>query len=121
MSEFIHQNKLYYHSVEFALSKIGGIWKMPVLWRLKNKTRRFGEIKGDIPRITDKVLSTQLKELEADGFIIRKVYAQVPPKVEYTLTRRGKKAIKIIEAIRKYGFDLMKDYKVEKTSVRKVK
>lgn len=113
MPEFLYQNKLYYHSVEFALDRIGGTWKMPVLWRLKRKSMRFGEIKKDIPRISDKVLSSQLKMLEKDGFITRKVFAEVPVRVEYSLTARGKRAIKIITSMRNYGTQLMKEYKIK--------
>lgn len=111
MPEFRLKNKKYSHAVEFALEKIGGIWKMPVLWRLKTKPMRFGEIKNDIPNISDKVLSTQLKQLENDGFINRKVIPDTPVKVEYSLTLRGKRAIKMIIVMRKYSTDLVKDFK----------
>lgn len=114
MPEFKYKNKNYSHVVEFALEKIGGIWKMPVLWRLKTKTMRFGEIKKDIPNISDKVLSTQLKQLESDGFINRKVIPDTPVKVEYSLTVRGKRAIKMITVMRKYSTDLVKDFKKNK-------
>lgn len=105
-------SKLYYNPVEFAMDRIGGTWKMPILWRLKDKVMRYGELKKDIPHITHKMLTSQLRELEAEGFIERKVYAVVPPKVEYTITRRGKKAIVIIDTIRNYGLELMKDFGV---------
>lgn len=81
---------------------------MPILWRLKDKVFRFSELKRDIPHITDKMLTSQLRQLEAEGFINRKVYAVVPPKVEYSITDKGKTAIPIIEAIRNYGLELMK-------------
>lgn len=113
MPEFFYQSKLYYNPVEFAMDRIGGTWKMPILWRLDGRVMRYGELKKDIPRITHKMLTSQLRELEAEGFITRKVYPVVPPKVEYSLTRRGKKAIEIIQIIRKYGLDLMKDFGVE--------
>ena len=82
---------------------------MPILWRLKDKTMRYGELKKDIAHITDKMLTTQLRELEEEGFILRKVYAVVPPKVEYSMTKKGKTCIPIIETIRNYGLDLIKD------------
>lgn len=113
MPEFHHNGKLYYNPVEFAMDRIGGTWKMPILWRLKDKVMRYGELKKDIPHITDKMLTSQLRELEAEGFIDRKAFAVVPPKVEYSLTRRGKRAIVMIEAIREYGQELMKEFKVE--------
>ncbi len=108
MPEFIYNGKLYYNPVEFALDRIGGTWKMPILWRLKDKTFRYSELKRSMPRISDKMLTTQLRELENDELIIRKVYAVVPPKVEYSLTKKGSEAIPLIESIRKYGLKLMK-------------
>lgn len=108
MPEFKHEHKLYYTPVEFAMERIGGTWKMPILWRLKDKVMRFSELKRSMPRITDKMLTTQLRELENYGFITRKVYPVVPPKVEYTITEKGMSAIPIIETLRQYGFELMK-------------
>ena len=107
MPEFLYKNKLYYNPVEFAMDRIGGTWKMPILWRLKDRVMRFSALKKDIPRITDKMLTTQLRQLEDEGFIHRKVYAVVPPKVEYSITEKGKTAIPIIETIRNYGLNLM--------------
>jgi DNA-binding HxlR family transcriptional regulator len=119
MPEFIYNNKVYYHPAEFAIDRIGGTWKMSILWRLKDNTMRYSELKKSIQRITDKMLASQLRELEADGFIKRKVYASVPPKVEYTITRRGKKAIEIIHDLRTYGLSLMKDYKIVHKKLQK--
>lgn len=113
MPEFHFNKKLYYNPVEFAMGRIGGTWKMPILWRLKDKVMRYGELKKDIPRITHKMLTSQLRELEEEGFINRKVYPVVPPKVEYSITKRGKKAIPVIETIRTYGLELMKECGVE--------
>lgn len=113
MPEFLYNNKLYYNPVEFAMDRIGGTWKMPILWRLKDKVLRYGELKKSMPRITHKMLTSQLRELEEEGFISRKVYAVVPPKVEYAITERGQNAIVIIDTIRKYGLRLMKEFGVE--------
>ncbi|MCG8326815.1 MAG: helix-turn-helix transcriptional regulator [Chitinophagales bacterium] len=107
MPEFLYDNKLYYNPVEFAMDRIGGTWKMPILWRLKDRVMRFSELKRDIPHITDKMLTSQLKQLAAEGFIHREVYPVVPPKVEYSITEKGKTAIPIIETIRNYGLELM--------------
>ncbi|MDN5202965.1 helix-turn-helix domain-containing protein [Fulvivirgaceae bacterium BMA10] len=109
MPEFRYNGKLYYNPVEFAMDRIGGTWKMPILWRLKDRVMRYSEIKRDIPHISDKMLTTQLRELEADGFIHRKVYPVVPPKTEYSITDHGKKAIPIIDTIRSYGLALMEE------------
>lgn len=121
MPEFLFNSKLYYNPVEFAMDRIGGTWKMPILWRLKDKVMRYGELKKDIPHITHKMLTSQLRELESEGFIERKVYAVVPPKVEYTITKRGKKSIAVIETIRNYGLDLMKEFGVEHDKITKHK
>jgi DNA-binding HxlR family transcriptional regulator len=112
MPDFVFNQKLYYNSVEFAMDRIGGTWKMPILWRLKDRVMRYGELKKDIPHITHKMLTSQLRELEEEGFITRKVYPEVPPKVEYSITERGLSAIPIIETIRNYGLRLMDDFGV---------
>ena len=109
MPEFLYKSKLYYNPVEFAMDKIGGTWKMPILWRLRKKVMRYSELKKDIAHITDKMLTTQLRELEEEGFIHREVYAVVPPKVEYSITEKGKTCIPIIETIRNYGLYLMRE------------
>ena len=114
MPEFLYNGKLYYNPVEFAMDRLGGTWKMPILWRLKDKVMRYGELKKEIPHITHKMLTSQLRELEQEGFITRRVYPVVPPKVEYTITRRGQRAIVIVEAIRNYGLELMKEFGVER-------
>ena len=82
---------------------IGGKWKTVVLWYLRNKTLRFGELKKQIPDITEKMLSIQLKSLEEDGLIKREVFAEVPLRVEYSMTEFGKSLIPILEAVAKWG------------------
>ncbi len=109
MPEFLYNNKLYYNPVEFAMDRIGGTWKMPIIWRLKDRIFRYSELKKDIPHITDKMLTSQLRQLEQEGFIHRKVYAVVPPKVEYSLSEKGRTCIPVVEAIRNYGLYLMEE------------
>lgn len=121
MPEFQYNNKVYQTPVEFAMDRIGNTWKMAILWRLRNKVQRYGELKSEIPRITHKMLSAQLRELEKDGFISRKVYPVVPPKVEYSMTKRGKKAVDVVGVIRDYGSDLMKDLGIEQPRDKKNK
>lgn len=82
---------------------------MPILWRLNKATMRYSELKKTLPHITHKMLSSQLKELEEHGFVSRKVYPVVPPKVEYTITEKGREAIPVIEVFRDYGLKMMKD------------
>ncbi|MBK8196198.1 MAG: helix-turn-helix transcriptional regulator [Lewinellaceae bacterium] len=113
MPEFLYRSKLYYNPVEFALDRIGGAWKMPILWRLNGRVMRYGELKKDIARVTHKMLTAQLRELESDGFITRTVFPVVPPKVEYALTERGMQTIPVIETIRNYGLQLMKESGIE--------
>lgn len=113
MSDFTYEGKLFHNPVEFVLYKIGGTWKMPILWRLREKSMRYGELKKSLSKITDKMLATQLRELEKDGFINRVVYPVVPPHTEYSLTEKGKRAIPIIDVVRKYGLELMKEDGVE--------
>lgn len=117
MPEFLYDGKLYYNPVEFAMDRIGGTWKMPILWRLKDKVLRFSELRKDIPHITDKMLTTQLRELEKEGFIHREVYPVVPPKVEYSITDKGMRAIPIIDTIRQYGLELMDEMGVDHNKV----
>ncbi|MEM9720731.1 MAG: helix-turn-helix domain-containing protein [Bacteroidota bacterium] len=107
MPDFWYNGRVYYNPVEFAVSHLGGLWKMPILWRLQKGTLRYGQLKEDIAHISDKMLSSQLKELVKDGFVKREVYPEVPPKTEYSLTEKGKKSIPIIEVIRTYGLNLM--------------
>ena len=113
MPEFFHDKRLYYTPIEFALNHIGVTWKMPILWRLQEKALRFSELKKDIPHIADKMLTSQLRELESKGMINREVFPVVPPKVEYSLTSKGKKTIPVIETIMKYGYDLIKETGIE--------
>jgi DNA-binding HxlR family transcriptional regulator len=113
MPDFLYQNKRYYNPVEFAMDRIGGTWKMPILWRLKDRVMRYSELKRSLPHIADKMLTSQLRDLEEEGFVVRTVYPVVPPKVEYSLTPLGMSAIPTIDAIRNYGLELMQHYQVE--------
>ena len=79
--------------VEATLALIGGKWKGVVLWHLLQGTLRFNEIRRRLANVTQRMLTNQLRELEMDGFVIRTVYAQVPPKVEYSLSERGRSPV----------------------------
>ncbi len=72
-----------------AVAVIGGKWKLFIVYHLMGGTCRFGELQRRIPGITQQMLTSQLRELEADGIVSRRIYAQVPPKVEYSLTPLG--------------------------------
>ena len=75
--------------INHALNLVGGRWKLLILHKLEPQTRRFSELKKILPHITDRMLTLQLRELEQDGLIARTVFAEVPARVEYTLTDRG--------------------------------
>lgn len=91
-------------SVEAAISLIDGKWKCVILWHLhKQGTLRFNELRRQFPVITQRMLTNQLRELEADGLIDREVYAQVPPKVEYSLSERGRGLETILLALKSWG------------------
>lgn len=99
--------KLYHCAMDITMDFVGGKWKTVVLWYLKNETHRFAELKKMIPDITEKMLSIQLKALEADGLIKRKVHGTKPPvRVEYSLTEFGKTLIPALDAIAKWGRNL---------------
>ena len=89
---------------EMTLSIIGGKWKMLIIWRLgKEGTKRFGELKELIPGVSQKILTSHLRELEEDYLVTRKVYPQVPPKVEYSLTECGMSLLPILESMYVWG------------------
>lgn len=88
----------------YAMSLIDGKWKMHILfWLWKKQVLRYGELKRSLGTITHKMLSTQLKELEADNLIIRKEYPQVPPKVEYSLSEKGLTIMPVLQCLCKWG------------------
>ncbi len=88
----------------YTMSVIGGKWKMIILYLLAEKqTVRFNEMKRQLGGITFKTLSSQLKELEADGMVQRKEYPQVPPKVEYSLTDKAKTLLPVLEQLCDWG------------------
>ncbi|MBH0164918.1 helix-turn-helix transcriptional regulator [Fictibacillus sp. 7GRE50] len=91
-------------SIEYTLQKIGGKWKTVILWHLGiDGTLRYNELRNLLSGVTHKVLSQQLKELEEDGFIDRKSYNTVPPKVEYTLTAFGSTIMPILKQMHEWG------------------
>jgi len=90
-------------SVERTMSLIDGKWKIIVLYKLLRGTLRFNELRRLIPSITQRMLTHQLRELEADGLVVRTVYAQVPPRVEYTLSVRGRSLEPVLMAMKEWG------------------
>ena len=91
-------------SVDYAFKRIGGKYKGRILWYLHDhKTLRYGELSRTLPDVTTKMLTQTLRELEADGLISRKVYHEVPPKVEYALTAMGQELIPFIHYLKQWG------------------
>lgn len=90
-------------SVERTLGLIDGKWKIVILYKLLRGTLRFNELRRLIPGVTQRMLTHQLRELEANGLIVRMVYAQVPPKVEYSLSARGRSLEPVLMALKHWG------------------
>ena len=94
----------------YAMSLIGGKWKMHILfWLWKKEVLRYSELKRTVGKITHKMLSTQLKELEADGLIVRREYPQVPPKVDYSMSERGLTLMPVLQSLCEWGNEHIHD------------
>lgn len=89
--------------VEAALDIIGGKWKSIILFRVLEETRRFNELRRMLPNITQRTLTNQLRELERDGLLRRNVYAEVPPKVEYSITDFGRSLEPVLVALKEWA------------------
>ena len=97
------RRKTYHCPVEATIDVIGGKWKPLILWWLQERTHRFAELRRRMPGITERMLTLQLRELEADGIVDRRVYPTVPPRVEYSLTAYGHSLRAALEAICDWG------------------
>ena len=89
--------------VEVAIAVVGGAWKMTTVKHLSARTHRFGELRRAVGTVTPRVLTRQLRELEQDGIVERRVYAEVPPRVEYSLTPLGKTLSNLVEQLDAWG------------------
>lgn len=89
--------------VEVTLSMIGDKWKILIIRELSGGTRRFGELKKSVGQISQKVLTENLREMQADALVSRKAYAEVPPRVEYSLTELGMSLKPVLAALKKWG------------------
>ena len=98
-------------AVDFAFQRIGGKHKGRIIWHLKDGFLRYGELKRTITGITPKMLTQTLRELEEDELISRKVYLEVPPKVEYMLTENGKELLPFIDLLQIWGKSQMLKYR----------
>jgi len=89
--------------VERVIHIIGGKWKVIILYHLMSGTKRFNELRRLMPKVSQRMLTLQLRELEEHGILNRKVYAEIPPKVEYSLTELGKSLDIVLEVLHKWG------------------
>jgi len=107
------RQKNYHGPVEATVDILSGRWKPLILWALRDGTLRFGQIEEELsvytPNITQRMLTKQLRELENDGLVVRKVYPEVPPRVEYTLTERYLSLMPIVEQMFAWGNAHMAD------------
>jgi DNA-binding HxlR family transcriptional regulator len=112
----VTMNDDYPDPVETALNIIGGKYKPLIIWYLQNETLRYSELKNKLVKISPRMLSKQLKELEQEQIIIRSVYPQVPVKVEYSLSELGTRCIPILEALYFWGCEYLmeKGYNIPK-------
>jgi DNA-binding HxlR family transcriptional regulator len=111
------RNELPACPVEATLSLISDRWKVLIIRDLLEGTRRFGELKHSIGAITQKVLTAHLREMETQGLLTRKVYAEVPPRVEYTLTETGYSLKPVLDTMNRWGMEYK--LKVSENSHRK--
>jgi DNA-binding HxlR family transcriptional regulator len=91
--------------VEVAVSVIGGAWKLTIVRHLTEGTRRFGELRRELGAVTDRTLTRQLRELEEDGLVHREVFAEVPPRVAYSLTPLGESLRCVVDTLDAWGKD----------------
>lgn len=107
---------MYYCPVDAVLGVIGGKYKPIILYHLIDQTPRFSELRRYLPQATPKMLTQQLRELEADGIIHREIYPVVPPKTEYSLTEFGRTITPVLTAMCDWGKEYMSD-KIRQDSV----
>jgi len=103
MSDVKYNNKWFKSGLELLNEVLYGKWKFIIIWNLIDKSLRFSDLRKQIPSITDRMLSLQLKELEEEGFIQRVISEGTPAKVDYTLTHKARGIIPALEELENYG------------------
>lgn len=98
-----NSDHLYNCPVEAALDLFGGKWKGVILFHLSHGKKRFNELSKLLTKISPRVLTKQLRDLEDDGLVHRKIYAEVPPRVEYSLTNKGQTLVPILVSLQEWG------------------
>ena len=104
----VYRDKVYSCGIDVTLAVVGGKWKASILWHLAQGTMRFSELQRQFADTTRKMLTQQLRELEADGLVHRRVYPQVPPKVEYSLTAKGGSLYPILAQMCQWGQEYLR-------------
>ncbi|MCG8632623.1 MAG: helix-turn-helix transcriptional regulator [Desulfobacterales bacterium] len=99
------KGKAYHCPVEVTMDILSGKWKSLMLWHLNDGTKRYKELERIVPGVSQKMLTQQLRELERDGLVIRTVYPEIPPRVEYALTELGRSAFPILEMMHAWARD----------------
>ncbi len=115
--KFQINDKIFFCPMQLTMEVLGGKWKLLILWQLQQGTKRYGELRTALPEITHKMLTQQLRELEADGIVRRKVFRVVPPKVEYSLTETGER----LSGVMKSMADWASVFRVEEAESKKGK
>lgn len=100
-------NKEYKCPIDVTIDVLGGKWRSLIIWHLSREVLRFSEVRRIVPGISKKVLSEHLRELEKHGFIERKVYPEVPPRVEYKIMDKGRGLGKILDLMEKWGQNIL--------------
>lgn len=95
--------RVYTCEMEAALGVVGGKWKLFILWNLQDATLRYAELRRRTPGVSERVLINALRELEADGVVHREQYPEVPPRVEYSLTERGRSLAPALAGLAAWG------------------
>lgn len=104
----------------YALTLIGSKWRLPIIWALWNgKTLRYNELKRRVEGITNMVLSQSLKEMETQGLILRQQYMEMPPRVEYSLTKDGEALIPSLESLAKWGKGMQNKSTLSEIEIKK--
>jgi DNA-binding HxlR family transcriptional regulator len=113
MANFIYEGRVYYNPIELTMTFIGGTWKMPILLALRKGTLRYGELRAAIAHINDKMLWSELRDLEKKGMIERKIYRSKPPRTDYMLTELGRLSIKLIDKLNDFGEHFMQQQGIQ--------
>ena len=98
-----------HHAMDRAMHLIGDMWTLAIVYNLLDGSRRFGELLDALGKVSPKTISQRLKMLEVRGFVDRHAFAEIPPRVEYSLTEKGQAFVNVIEAIKEFGDRYLSD------------